>query len=336
VTLIAAFRCDAGGHPAVVFCADSQETVDNAYRVEVKKIKPRDAGEYELIVGGSGYIGPLIDGQADAIEQSVKHWPAGLDEEKARLRLEQVLIGYNARHVKHYPVEVPKDCPEFKVMRSLVCLRDKITSQIYLWKTNATTAARVEDWELLGWEEAAYLYEVEWLYYPLMPAAQAMLLGLHLFTVAQNSLYIGGPTQAIVVNESGMHVQDPADISELEGRIKTFNRSLAQLFLACPDVSIHNDEFRGLLANFEDGVMRLREHYLEQTAIALLDRTANDPNYTGDAFPQVPPGTMLARGPDGELTIMKPAETRAFLDLLRRADGEPPPDEDEDESDEQD
>ena len=51
-------------------CADSQETVDH-YRVSVDKIKPRDCRNYDLVIGGAGPIGSLLDGQADAIERYV-------------------------------------------------------------------------------------------------------------------------------------------------------------------------------------------------------------------------------------------------------------------------
>jgi hypothetical protein len=60
LTLIAAFWCGTPDDPSVVVCADSQETCGH-YRVELKKIAPRNAGEYDLIVGGSGEIGDLID-----------------------------------------------------------------------------------------------------------------------------------------------------------------------------------------------------------------------------------------------------------------------------------
>ena len=50
MTLVAAFRCGAPDDPSVVVCADSQETHGH-YRVTVERIRPRDAGQYDLIVG---------------------------------------------------------------------------------------------------------------------------------------------------------------------------------------------------------------------------------------------------------------------------------------------
>jgi len=119
LTLIAAFRCEVGGLPGVIVCADSQETVGD-YKVTVDKIKPRDAGRYDLIIGGSGNVAPLIDGLADAIERNIKKWDAGLDEESGRQQLERVLLAYHARHVQLYQAEI-----EDKQLRFVVCLRDK-------------------------------------------------------------------------------------------------------------------------------------------------------------------------------------------------------------------
>lgn len=287
MTLIAAFRCNAGGHPGVVICADSQETYGD-FRVAVDKIVPRDGGNYDLIIGGSGNIAVLIDGQADAIEHSVKRWPAKLSEEDAMARLERVLISYNARHVEHYPVSDEK-YPEYKVMGFLVCVRDRTTSQIYLWRTEATKVERVADYSLLGWQEAVYDYQVKWLYYRGLWTTQAILIGIHLFSVAQNSLYIGRPTQVITVRADGMHVEKPEDIAVLEERMEVFNRGLAKLVLACPDPSIRHDEFAGYLSTFENEVMWLHADF-KRIAFAseLAFFTTNPEFYRGTPYPKYP------------------------------------------------
>src|SRR5208282_2748791 len=67
VTLIAAFRCKHG----IVMCADSQETVNDDYRVEVSKIKPETVGKFQIAIGGSGYIADLIDGFAARVKDAL-------------------------------------------------------------------------------------------------------------------------------------------------------------------------------------------------------------------------------------------------------------------------
>jgi 20S proteasome alpha/beta subunit len=273
VTLIAAFRCSAVGvdgndvhthTPAVVICADSQETYGN-YRVAVDKIKPRDAGAYDLIIGGAGNTAALIDGLANTIERHVKQWPSSLDEESARQPIENVLIRYHARQVTHYPAQLDE-----KELRFIICTRDKQTSQIYLWKTDGTTAEQVGDYALLGWEETLYDYEVRWLYYPGLHIAQAVVLGAHLLTVAKNGLYIGGETQVVIVTGNGMTVESSSDIQAFEQRIRTFNRALARLMLACPDVGIEPDEFREVLTHLEQEIVDLHSYYSTDATLSYL------------------------------------------------------------------
>src|SRR5262245_48897535 len=102
VTLIAGLRCNTNGDRGVVICADSQETYGD-YKVTVSKIRPRDAGNYVAVIGGSGNTAALIDGQANLIETLIKKWPSGLTEEQGRQSLEEILVGYHKTRVKYYP-----------------------------------------------------------------------------------------------------------------------------------------------------------------------------------------------------------------------------------------
>lgn len=260
MTLIAAFRTDTG----VVICADSQETYGD-YRVEVDKLDKRDAGGYDLIVGGAGNTAALIDGLSRAIEGNVQRWPSGLSGDEAEARLSTILLAYHSRQIALYPAE-----PDEKRLRFIICARDKDSKQIHLWKTDGTTIEPVTTYALMGWEDAAYHYEVEWLYYPRLWTVQAILLGIHLFTVASNSQYIGGDTQVIVINPEGVRVESPADVHVLEERIRGFNEKLARLILACPDGTINHASFMEMLAVFEDEIVRMRMNYLGQTGAAAL------------------------------------------------------------------
>ena len=238
MTLLAAFRCEIGGHPGVVICADSQETSGD-YRIEVKKLEAKSLGNYELIRCGAGNTAELIDGQVRAIEQNIPHWPALLSEEEIRLRLERLLLGFNARHVVQFQA-----ADEDKIFKFIFCLRDKQSTNIYLWKSSGTVILPVESYALLGWEEAVYDYEVRRLHRPDLTGAQAILLGIHLFSVAQNSLYISRPTQVVIVHHDGVHVEDAGYIRDLEARLWSYNNALANLFLACPDTSMPREDFK--------------------------------------------------------------------------------------------
>src|SRR5713101_2676389 len=70
MTLIAGLRCEDGA----VICADTQETVEIdgcSYRASVQKIKPREVGNFDLSIGGSG-VGDLIDAFIARAERTIR------------------------------------------------------------------------------------------------------------------------------------------------------------------------------------------------------------------------------------------------------------------------
>jgi 20S proteasome alpha/beta subunit len=271
MTLIAAFRC----HEGVVICADSQETRGD-YIVAVDKIKPREAGEYDLVVGGSGNVAPLVDGLADAVERNVKRWTAGLNEEEAGLQIERTLLAYHTRHVNQYP-----DIPENKRLVFIICVRDRNSGRVYLWKTDATTLKRVEDYTLLGWNDELYEHELKRLYTENASALRCIMLGIHLFLLAKaTTLYIGGDTQIIFMRDTGAWPADylratepvmsmglvlPAErVRVLEARMDKIGKLTAELLLTCPDTTIKTTEFTDRLVRFMEEVVRQRNEYVNE------------------------------------------------------------------------
>jgi hypothetical protein len=85
------------------------------------------------VIGGAGSIAPLIDGLANTIERYVRTSESGLSEEKARGKLEHKVGRYYRRQVNSYPAEVVHKQLDF-----IICLRDKTSPAIYLWRTTGT------------------------------------------------------------------------------------------------------------------------------------------------------------------------------------------------------
>jgi len=221
LTLIAAIRCVDG----VVICADSQETIDDDYRVSVRKIKPRDCNHYDLVVGGAGDIGALIDGQAGAIEESVKEWSSGVTEEDCRIWLEAALATYTDDQVRRYPAELRE-----KILRFVVCVRDKMSRSIYLWKTEANIVEPVDDYVLVGWKDQMYQHEIASLYHERLTRSQATVLGLRLLSLGKaTSNYIGDPFQVIAVERGGADADSPDMIEVWQKRIKQTNDALKEV-----------------------------------------------------------------------------------------------------------
>jgi hypothetical protein len=289
VTLIAAFQCDR----AVVICADSQETVGD-YRVNVDKIKPTDAGHYQLVIGGAGESGPLIDRFTLDLIRAAGQWPENLTPTEIENRLGALLQVFHLTHVV-------ASSYQSSAFAFIVCVKGKSNEEIGLWELRDTVALPVTRYSLIGWEESLYHHELKWLYRDRPWIGQAVQLGLRLFTMAKaTSNYIGGPTQVIVVRDNGIHVETAADVALLESRIAEFNDALAGLVLACPDVSISNAGFRELLTVFEDRVIGLREHYTRRSAIASLVEAVTNPESQGQSDPALPFDSKIAvpRQPD--------------------------------------
>lgn len=254
MTLIAAFRCTAATDSGVVICADSQESY-GAYKVTVDKIKPREAGNYDLVIGGSGNTAALIDGQADFIERLISKWPCGITEEQGRESLEEIVIAYHERHVKFYPANF-----EDKLLTFLVCARSKTAGDVYLWKTDGTTAATVTNYDLIGWDEPLYRNEVQRLYQSGISASQATLIGLHLLSVGDaTNRYISDPFQVIALSKHRVLTEHPDNIKALEKKVKSFNQMLSKLIISTPDLSVSDDKFNAALQKFREEILGLRE-----------------------------------------------------------------------------
>ncbi len=317
MTLIAALRCENG----VVICADTQETV-GSYRVSVDKIAPREVGEYELVIGGAGNSGGLIDDFTESFSRSVEGWPAKLSEQDIRLKIRRALFEFHRDTVNYYPA-----APDDKLLEFIICIKGKMHNLMkanefpgyFLWKTSGTSLVTVNDYKLLGFDDMRYEHEAKRLYFPQITMAQAVMLCINLFSMAKvTSNYIGLETQVITVRLYGMMLMRADDVRDLEQRTATFNQALAELVLACPDLSIHNDEFRDLLTNFEQRVMQLREQYFEIVATNYLDRMQdNHTPYSSEPF-QTMPGGMVARGSDGKPELIPHDQVQAFLEMAAR------------------
>jgi hypothetical protein len=260
VTLIAAFRCDAGGHPAIVLCADTQETVGDT-RVAVNKLLPQDVGDYLLAIAGSGN-GNLIDGFTDSLVRLVKTWPAGANEQFARDSIRDLLVDFYDNEVRLYPADQPSD----NINDFLVCIKPKGTKDVFLWEIHGPTIVPVGNHALLGITAAIYTHELCKLYRPQLSMSQAILLGIHLFSLAKaTSNYVGGETDIVLVRNTSMWPFAREETHILEQRISALNQKIAELVIALPDSAVHGDELKALLLHFQDWVLDFRERDVKRT-----------------------------------------------------------------------
>jgi hypothetical protein len=261
VTLIAAFRCDIDGDPGVIVCADSQESYGSNYRVTVDKIKPRDAVNYDLVIGGAGQIGPLIDGLANTVERYIQGWPAGLPEEKARGLIEHKINRYSKGQIQNYPTDADK------VLDFIVCLRDRTSKAIYLWRAAGTVVEPIEYYDLIGWDEPLYRYEAERLYEKgRATKISAITLGVHLLSTGKaTAISIDEPFQVIGISKEQVWVELPSFVDSLAHKVGRVNSTLSKLIISASKLSLSDHAFDSALKRFEEEISGLRREAQQHT-----------------------------------------------------------------------
>jgi hypothetical protein len=261
VTLIAAFRCDIDGDPGVIICADSQESYGSNYRVTVDKIKPRDAGQYDLVIGGAGQIGPLIDGLSNTLERWIRGWSENYSEEQVRGRIEHKIGRYTRGQIQNYPTDVDK------VLDFIICLRHKITKAIYLWRASGTVVEPIEYYDLIGWDEPLYKYEAERLYEKNRATKiSAITLGLHLLSMGKaTAISIDEPFQVIGISKEQIWVELPRFIDSLAHKVERVNSTLSKLIISASKLSLSDQAFDNALKRFEEEISGLRREAQQHT-----------------------------------------------------------------------
>jgi hypothetical protein len=252
MTLIAAFRCTEG----VVLCADQQETV-GAHRAAVNKLTPKRCGEYALAVAGSG-DGDLVDGFADSLTTLITGWSPGISDSLARASISGALLDFHANEVNWYPAPADE-----KLCSFVLAITPRTETSTFLWRIRGTVILPVGDFALIGVNEAMYSHELQRLYRRGFSTNQAILLGIHLFSLAKaTSNYVGGNTDIIAVLNNRIYELDAREVRALEERVAAFNERMAALVLAAPDYAMSKPEFGQLFKEFKQQVIKLRSQDL--------------------------------------------------------------------------
>lgn len=291
MTLIAAFRCQEGA----VLCADTQETVGDV-RVAVNKLKPQDLGEYELAVAGSGN-GDLIESFTYSLEIAIRSWPVGLDEAAARNLIRDLLLDFHRNEVALYPADSADD----KLNHFLVCVKPKNATDIFLWQLRGSAFVPVGDHTLIGIGASIYQHELARLYRPMLSANQAVLLGVHLFSLAKaTSNYVGGSTDIIFIGSDGMHPHDPRHVVEMETKVALFNGKIAGLILACPDIALSEFTLEEMLVDFHKFVKDMRSDWTADLLLNWRSRIMSEPGHATDPYPLIARGTKAHVAADND------------------------------------
>ena len=263
MTLIAAFRYQYG----FVVVSDSQETVTypsldpnsppRQYRVKMDKVKPARVGDYDVVAGGAGDNGPAIDRCERHLLRAIATW---VDGPLSDVEIESRLTGFFSDYLFRFP--------DYGV-DFLICLKHKNEKRVSLWDARNDVVNPKERYLLVGWEEEIYDHEVKWLFRPGSWKNHAVLMGLRLFVMAEDtSNTIKSPFRVVSVDEEeGTFVYPSDTVEELQRRIKPFNEAVASVILNAGDASIHDAGLIESLAVFEDEIYNLRERFLRRPVL---------------------------------------------------------------------
>ncbi len=282
MTLIAAFKCSDG----YVVCADSQETVGYR-RVSRQKITPKKLGNFELAIGGSGDNGPLIDAVVHQIESKIESSADINKLPELRTLIHNELLNARKNDAQLYP-------RKYRDVRFVVCASSLSPPAVEVWHTAASQLIPVEEYCLVGWDEELYEHAARRLYSAGMPITQALLLGMYLLELAENtSNYVRGPTTVVVARDNGLWLEKADRVAALTERIKLFTAAVDRLVLACPDISMSDQEFAGKIKEFQETILQLRGDYLRSVAERIVSQGLE--SYQSP-YPEIPPGMVLTAG----------------------------------------
>ena len=318
VTLIAGFRCTDGA----IICADSQETVGD-YRVNVHKLLPFQAGNFQIGIAGSGNDGELIDGFIQRLGDRLGDSSlATLGEFKEFTQSE--LLDFSRSEASNYPAKSRR-------MSFLLCARTTTGAPAFDMRyTAACRLIRVLPRKLVGWDIDLYKHAVDQFYSSpseILPISQTIFLALRLFGLARStSRYIGGPTTVVIARNDGIWAEAPEWIEKLEDRVVLFDAQFRNLMTACPDTSVSSEEFLKRAAEFQETLIHLRSEYLIDVAAGVLENLGNS-RFTGNLM--LPRGSAITLMADGSL-IVRPrsteeiAQLRAIHESIRALDAATP------------
>lgn len=308
MTLIAGFRSASPEIPEeeyLVACADSQETVrdeeGHEYRVTRQKIKPVVCGNFELAIGGSGANGDLIDACVHRLHKAVKKLKATILDD-----LED-FIGNEL--MSFYKSEAKLYVKQGRTVNLLILARSLNPAAVQMWQTKSAQVIPVEKQALVGWNHDIYEHFADRFYQediPRIPPQQAILLGMYLMALAENtSNYVRGPITVVVAKKRGITVLDKNRVKGFSERIALFTAQLDSLILACADHTLRRKDYIEKLDEFKATALHLRDEYVQE-AVATIEQlaTANDP------VPNLPIGGFVARiKADHTLDISEAPET---------------------------
>lgn len=291
MSYLAAFRSADG----VVMSADTQETVgDEKVYVEKITIDRREPGQYGLVIGGAGR-GELVDGFVQQLtRKSKKSKPKNLSAlEKL---IEAVLTEFYAKDV-HL---LPGKGKGIKFLISATCSVGG--ADVGLWRTSGARVFEVPKYAAIGYNAQLCQHVARRSYKSDLPLGQLVLLATYVVAISKSvAVSVGGEdTQVVVIRDNGIYPEPVEYIRDLEGRLKSYEKQITDIFLACADTSIHVHVLQTLLAEFSETTLLLHRQHIDRT---LEGKTLVDLMNTNDPYAKRPVGSVITGLHNGTLVF---------------------------------
>lgn len=292
MTYIAAFRCRDG----IVMCADTQETIEGgnepAEKQYAEKLYVLDDYSYPLAIGGAGLSEPI-----EAFAQEVRERAAINKPETVNGLIALAKEAISEVYASDMPVSVnPK---AFRTAQYLIAAKPSNGPFTLLKVTGKRVFKIAGNYAIIGYATATNAALLKRFFRPELPIQQAVVLAVLL--VLQSKAInegVGFDTQVAVVTSKAAALEEADYIANSEQRVSDFLRLVDSLFLASVDNSIPPSKFPEVLTQFGAAITQLRERFLRETAVIMLNGI-----FTGRsaawAYPKIFPGAIIEVGTSG-------------------------------------
>jgi hypothetical protein len=301
VTLIAALPC----HNAVVLCADSQETIER-YRCSRQKITAERMGflgQFAVVIAGAGYS-HIIDAFVLCLRDRFAQFGSS-DLDEFRRIVENEIRNFRKDELVYHP----------RSHRYLdIIIAAVSTEETYgAWTVKASKLQPISNEAVIvGWNVPFYLATLKQFYNSSMSISQAVLAGIRVLTIAENtSNDVRGPMSVAVLSPAGVCMEPSGIITAVQRHLGEFAKVVDRAFLVCADSGLYISQLKELLAQFSDSAMRLHKQHLVGLLRSIMqnERAIDLANLV---YPRIPPGLSMEMDAGTFDDILLPGEKEYF------------------------
>jgi len=308
MTYISAFECRGG----IVLCADTQESHEASpghkdEKEYVEKLYVPETFSFPIAIGGAGLDEPIEIFSLELFERIEKQKPpATIAELRAMIQSSLDAVHESDAKVSAWP-------SMYRTTKCIVAAKPTNDDFAIFVTTGKRVSYRKRDPVIIGYDTPANRAVMKRMYRAGLPMQQAVMLAIYLLSQSKaRDVGVGGDSRIVIVRDNGTWIDDAEYVAQFEKFIGQFLELIDPLFLDCVDVSIPpSSVFPEKLKEFGEKVTQLRHSALIYSAAHTLNRRFDDPNYKGEPYPKIFPGSVTSMMGDGRIEVREePKEER--------------------------